>query len=199
MFQIFSDERQKHLSSYNTLWIVHFKRAADLNCFLGCIYFLIRNSCAWLPGRNGLSSTWNQGIKRQDPDYDEQFLPGGWVPYQSIQGACLVGAQCCRGGQIRNTPTIDVINSQVCVGAGLAEYPLLVPALDIDPFFIVLNEVTVAMRAKADLIGAGIGMEPSQVESLETYITSSQGQLERIERPTVLWLLTTILSTLTAF
>ena len=65
------------------------------------------------------------------------------------------------------------MNSHVCVAADLAEYPLLVSAFDIDPFFIVLNEVTVAMRAKADLIGAGIVMEPSQVEILETCFTSS--------------------------
>ena len=68
---------------------------------------------------------------------------------------------------------MDVNNSQVCVASSLAEYPLLVLAFDIDPLFIVLNKVTVAMIAKADLIGAGVLMEPSQVERLETCFTSS--------------------------
>ena len=45
---------------------------------------------------------------------------------------------------------MDVNNSQVCVASSLAEYPLLVLAFDIDPLFIVLNKVTVAMIAKAD-------------------------------------------------
>ena len=117
-------------------------------------------------------------MKRQDPDYDEQFLPGGWqrfpVPNQSKQDAYLVRVQCYRGGQVRNSQTTVVNHSQVCVASGLAEYPLLVLALDIDPLFVVLNKVTVAMRAKADLIGAGIFMEPSQVERLKTCFISSQ-------------------------
>jgi len=89
-------------------------------------------------------------------------------------------------GQIRNSQTIAVNNSHVCVVGDLAEYPLLVLTFDIDPFFIVLNEVTIAMRAKADLIGAGIVVEPPQVERLETCFISSQSESERIERPTVL-------------
>ena len=67
----------------------------------------------------------------------------------------------------------NCLRSTLCVTGDLLEYPLLVLAFDIDPFFIVLNEVTVAMRAKADLIGAGIVMEPSQVERLEKCFTSS--------------------------
>ena len=130
-----------------------------------------------VPGRNGLSWIWNQGKKRQDPDYDEQFLLGDRQrflgPYQSKHNSYLVGAQCYWEGQIRKCQTVDVNNSPVCVTGDLLEYPLLVLAFDIDPFFIVLNEVTVAMRAKADLIGAGIVMEPSQVERLERCFASS--------------------------
>ena len=78
------------------------------------------------------------------------------------------------GRQIRNSQAVDAIDIlQVCVGASGAEYPLLVSAFDIDPFFIVLNEVGVAVRAKADLKGAGIVMEPSEVERLETCFASS--------------------------
>jgi len=116
-------------------------------------------------------------MKWQNPDYDEQFLPGGGqrflVPYQSKHNCDLVRVQCYRGGQIRNSQAVDVNNSHVCVAGHLAEYPLLVSAFDIDPFFIMLNKVGVGMRAKADLIGAGIVMEPSQGESLETCFTSS--------------------------
>jgi len=81
--------------------------------------------------------------------------------------------QCYRRGQIRNSQTVDVNNSPVCVVGDLLEHPLLVLAFDIDPFFIVLNEVTIAMMTKADLIGAGIVMEPSQVECLKTCFMSS--------------------------
>ena len=78
-----------------------------------------------------------------------------------------------RGSQIGNSQTVNVNNSRICVAGDLAEYPLLVLAFDIDPLVIVLNKVLATIRAKADLIGAGILMKPSQVERLETCFTSS--------------------------
>ena len=60
----------------------------------------------------------------------------------------------CRKGQIRNSQTVDVNNSRVCV-SGLLEYPLLVLAIfDIDPFINILPNPITGVRAKADFIGA---------------------------------------------
>ena len=115
-------------------------------------------------------------MKRQDPGY-AQFLPDGGqgllVPYRSKQCSYLLRVQYYRGGQITNSQTVDVNNPQVSVASGPSENPLLVFAFDIDPLFIVLNKVSVAMGAKADLVGAGVLMEPPQVERLEACFTSS--------------------------
>ena len=69
---------------------------------------------------------------------------------------------------------------RVCVAGYLVEYPLLILAIvDIDPLFVVPNKLSgILMIAKVNLVGAGIRMEPSQVESLEIRPTSSQVQSE---------------------
>jgi len=66
-------------------------------------------------------------------------------------------------------------NPRVCTRGDFPEYPLLVSAFDVDPFFIVLNKIFARFRAKADLIDAACLsiIEPSEVKRLETCFTSS--------------------------
>jgi len=86
-------------------------------------------------------------------------------------------------GLIRNNKAADGVNdSRVCVVGYLVEDPLLILTIvDIDPLFIIPNKLTsVLMIAKINLVGAGICMEPSQVESLEICSTSFlQGRSEK--------------------
>ena len=92
------------------------------------------------------------------------------VPYQSKQDCYFLWVQCYRRGPIRNSQTVDVNSSRICVVGDPLEYPLLVCAIfDIDPFIIIFpNPISAALHAKADLIGDGEVMEPFEVERLET-------------------------------
>ena len=68
---------------------------------------------------------------------------------------------------------MSIIYPLVYVAIYLPENPpLILPVIDVDPLFIMSNPLRVWGGSKINLVGAGILMEPSEVERLATSPTS---------------------------
>lgn len=109
-----------------------------------------------------------QSIKQRHPNDHEQVLPGvhSRSRDQSSQIDYLLSAQRYKGSHVRDGQTVDVNDSRVHIFIYVGDYPLLIIARDVDPLFIMPNEVT-ASRLRGNLVGTVLPTDDFlQVEGL---------------------------------